>query len=367
MRKKAHNLKIAAISRMNSPFHMDHLLPLCDLLQAKFVTCEDSHYELAQKFYPPQEMELVDSRFLSTEYVKEFYDIIIHSFSWPKKLIDYELMPEKKESKKQLRCLHTPHGNSDKGYHSGIMTNYVHQDICLLYGGHMVDMLKSMDIFDSLKDPVLIGNVRYPYYVKHKAFFDQIADEQVFSKLNPHKKTILYAPTWDDYEQSTSVYEAYNFVLEHLPAKYNVIVKLHPWLIDYAPGKMYHIIGKYENTPNLVFLTEYPPVYPLLARSDIYLGDFSSIGYDFLAFNRPMFFFNPLRRDPSDKSLFLHQCGTEIPLSEGKSILEILENGLREDARFQDKRREVYHYAFGEEKNPESLREEILTLCRKTI
>lgn len=350
---------IAAISRLNCSHHMDHIIPLCELLGGKFVACEESHIELVQKYYPSMPTELIDTEDLSTEFVKEHYDIIIHSFPWPKKLIDYELMPEKKTSRKKIRCIHTPHGNSDKGYYSGIVRNYALQDICLLYGDHMIDMLKKLDVFKDLKDFVIIGNVRYQYYLKHKTFFDKQATEEVFSKLDPKKKTILYAPTWDDFENSTSIYDAYAFVLEELPKEYNLIVKLHPWLGHESIGKVYHIIGKYETTPNVVFLTEYPPIYPLLARSDIYLGDLSSIGYDFLAFDRPMFFFNP-NRELNDPSLFLHKCGTTIPLNEGQNILKFIDDGIRRDKEYRDIRKETYRYAFHEDKSFDNIKDELL-------
>lgn len=329
------------------------------------MTCEESHQELAETFYPNLDIELIDTRILNTEYVKEFYDVIIHSFSWPKKLIDYELMPEKKTSKRIIRCIHTPHGNSDKGYYSGIVRNYSFQDICLLYGDHMIDMLKHMEIYKDLKDFAVIGNVRYAYYQKNQSFFDRLADEKVFNRLDPKRKTIIYAPTWDDFEKSTSIYDAYALVMDNVPKKYNLIVKLHPWLGHESIGKVYHIIGKYETVPNVVFLTEYPPIYPLLQRSDIYLGDLSSIGYDFLAFNRPMFFFNHLQRDEKDRSLFLHQCGTTIPMNENCDILKAIEKGLEEDEKFSKKRQEIYRYAFGESKDPAKLKEEILSICRR--
>ncbi len=355
--------RIAAFLRLDCSHHMDHIIPLCDLLGAKFVACDEDHLELAQRYYPNLETEFLDRRMLHTEYVKEFYDIIIHSFSWPKKLIDYELMPEKETSKRKIRCIHIPHGNSDKGYYSGILRYYVLQDICLIYGDHMIDMLKRLELFSSLKNTLEIGNLRYSYYIKYKAFFDEIADQEIFRKLNPSKKTIIYAPTWDDFEKSTSIYDVYQFVLENLPKKYNLIVKLHPYLGHESIGQVYHIIGKYEAQNDILFLREYPTIYPLLARSDIYLGDLSSIGYDFLAFNRPMFFFNHLQREENDPSLFLHQCGTVIPLQDGTNILSYIENGLANDALFEPKRKKIYQYAFGKPKNPDELKQKLLHLC----
>ncbi len=363
----ATKLKIAAISRINSPHHLDHLLPLCDLFQAPLVTCEESDIGLIKTFYPSCQVQWVNSTKLHTEFIKEHYDIIIHSFSWPKKIIDFELIPGKQTNRKKIRSLHIPHGNSDKGYASGVLGNYVYQDICLLYGDHMLDMLRYHDILKDLKNTVIVGNLRLAYYQKYQPFFDAMAEKKIFSRLDPKKKTILYAPTWDDYEKSTSIFDVYPFVLEQIPREYNLIVKLHPWMLRFESiGKVYHILGKHEDIPNLVFISEYPPIYPLLAKADIYLGDFSSIGYDFLAFNRSMFFFNSSNRPSSDKSLFLHQCGTTISLQEGDQILSLLEKGLRNDSHFASIRKNIYHYAFGPPCDLQKIKKEILGLCQKS-
>lgn len=363
-------LRIAAVSRFNCSHHLDHLAPLCDLFQAKLLTSEDLQYELTQKFYPHIETELIDACLLNPEFLKEHYDVILHSFFWGN-LMDFSLMPEKKTSRRKIRCVFTPHGNSDKGYYCGNLNGYSVNDISLLYGSHMTDMLNKLSI--SVKRPIHMGNLRYLYYQKYRSFFDELTEKEIFSRIDPKKKTILYAPTWNDYENNSSIFDAYSFVMEKLPLQYNLIVKLHPWMGTEASfvtghnliGKILHITAKYENAPGITFVSDFPAIYPLLAKIDIYLGDLSSIGYDFLAFNRPMFFFRPAGRLQEDASLFLHQCGVFIPIDQGDKILAIIEEGVERDSLYKKKREEMYKYAFGPEKDPTILKEEVIAECKK--
>ena len=80
---------------------------------------------------------------------------------------------------------------------------------------------------------------------------------------------------------------------EHL----SLVIKPHPQL----PAE------KIER-PNTLSPHRFPADYPLLNRLDIYIGDMSSIGYDCLAFDKPMFFLNQNDRE----GLYLFGCGVEI-------------------------------------------------------
>src|SRR6185436_7753423 len=95
------------------------------------------------------------------------------------------------------------------------------------------------------------------------------------------------------------------------------IIKLHPLLEQKNPEKFYPII-KYADRKNIVVVHDFPAVFPILSRVDLFLGDFSSVGYDFLAFERPMGFVM------GDKKSLLHTCGAAI--SHGSNIYKQLEN-----------------------------------------
>jgi teichoic acid glycerol-phosphate primase len=109
----------------------------------------------------------------------------------------------------------------------------------------------------------------------------------------------------------------------------------------------------------VLFLDDFPPVYPLLALSDAYLGDFSSIGYDFLRFDRPMYFFNPSKTAlETDRGRFLHRCGLEIPPQENAFDF-IARTWEQNRSHFAPIRQQIYAYAFGQERTLTEVREAI--------
>src|SRR5690606_19404122 len=93
-----------------------------------------------------------------------------------------------------------------------------------------------------------------------------------------------------------------------LPPSINLLVKPHPNTLSLDAPRIEMLIGKYSRG-NLQFLLDFPPIYPLLARVSALLSDRSSIGYDFLHFNRPMLFLDP---NDSPKGRDLLVCGRTV-------------------------------------------------------
>jgi hypothetical protein len=95
----------------------------------------------------------------------------------------------------------------------------------------------------------------------------------------------------------------------------------------------------------------------------------SSIGYDFLAFNKPMFFLNKLGRDSDkDRGLYLFRCGTEVKADQFPSLYPLIEKNLSTDAqRYTSIRKEVYDYTFGPEKPFQQIKEEIIAAYNKPL
>ena len=178
-------------------------------------------------------------------------------------------------------------------------------------------------------------------------------------------RTLFYAPTWKDYEQSSSFFGAMVPLIEHLPPEHQLIVKLHPNLLLQEEFETEEILLKYQDRDRVLFLKDFPPIYPLLSLVDVYIGDMSSIGYDFLSFNKPLFFLNPNERDPSkDLGLYLFRCGIEIKPAEYGQIHSIIDKFFAFELRdFSSLRQEVYAYAFGHPKPLEILKKEIRRLC----
>lgn len=238
------------------------------------------------------------------------------------------------------------------------------EEVALVYGEQMIAFLKRKSVFDQLKAHVVTGNFRYAYYLQNQAFYDSLVESTIFRRLPSAEKTLLYAPTWQDYEKSSSFFDATDPLIHYLPAQWNLIVKLHPNLLLQEEFKVDVLIERYESHPQVVFVTDFPPVYPLLNQIDIYIGDMSSIGYDFLTFDRPLFFLNQNSRDAqSDLGLYLFRCGVEIPPDKYPQIHQIVQNFLEFEVRdFSQIRKEVYNSAFAPNKDLNSLRKEI-TSC----
>ncbi len=230
-----------------------------------------------------------------------------------------------------------PHGNSDKGWKTPFF-EALQSEICLVYGQKMIDFLK-------LKNPkvktISIGNFRRRYFQMHRGFYQKRIEEEIAAHLTQRNKNYLYAPTWEDSEGNGSFWKVFPALFDALPSNCNLLVKIHPNTRRRFEIELEALQGRY-NCPNLLFLPEFPPIYPLLDISSAYIGDMSSIGYDFLSFDKPLFFIHPETADcEKQTSRFLTRCGAEIPLRDIASLFHFKET---EDARF--KRSQVCEYTF---------------------
>jgi hypothetical protein len=320
-------------------------------MQMPLVVTEQETYRMATIFYPQVDVIYKDLSDLSLAYLAEHFDALFESG----KFFAAQLQPFLSlVCKKKMRFIFCPHGNSDKG-HS--LQTQIQQDISLVYADHMIDLLKRTGALQHIQQIVKTGNYRLPFYLSHQSFYDKLAQERFGIYLDPTKKTILYAPTWQDGENPTSFFSSTHALIHQLLGRFNLIIKVHPFLEEFHPAHTYHILSQYEKTPGVIFLQNFPSIYPLLQKCDAYVGDYSSIGYDFLYFNRPLYFL------PGKNKTFslLHDCGVEILLE--SNIGSVIENTW-EDNQMQkeSQRRKVYDYAFGKQRKPEEIREEILKL-----
>ncbi|HSX10516.1 MAG TPA: CDP-glycerol glycerophosphotransferase family protein [Chlamydiales bacterium] len=310
-------------------FHMlDHIAPLAELMQMPLITTEEQNTDLARRYYPQVEVRyLPDLEFRLGEIAEQF-DALFECKFWGADLksLFHHLY------RKEMRLIFCPHGQSDKGIHS--LAQYPLQDIVLIYGDLMIEMLKDLKL--SISNYALVGNYRLQFYRKYQSFYDQLAEEEIFSKLHRNKRTLLYAPTWKDGNQSTSFFNYGPSILSQLPDDWNLIIKLHPLLEQRDPAHFYSIAALADRKPNALLVNEFPPVYPLLSRADAYLGDFSSVGYDYLAFQRPLFFL------PTPHPGRLHACGHTI--DPATNIYTQLDRDCD-----REKQKKLYHFAFGKE------------------
>ena len=122
-------------------------------------------------------------------------------------------------------------------------------------------------------------------------------------------------------------------VIDEVSPYFNLLIRLHPFLNDIYPVETEQI---YSHSSKAIFLNDFPCIYPILQITDGYIGDFSSIGYDFLAFDKPLFF---LERNRGK----IYNCGTQLKGHFGKTI-------LKHKDTLSAVRRQTYHSVFGKEK-----------------
>ena len=232
-----------------------------------------------------------------------------------------------------------PHGQSDKGARSFFFEALQEEKGALVYGQKIIDFMREKKVFAK---PIQIGNFRREYFLKHQAFYKK--EIQL-----PAGKNFLYAPTWDDSESNCSFWTALPDLASRLPVECNLLVKLHPNTIRKFEPEIEILIGRYAKKKNLIFLPSWPPIYPILNQCSAYIGDASSIGYDFLSVDLPMYFLNKNQTVP------LHRCGTSI---DPKTFDFPLED------RFSEERKELYRYTFDPSVNWDQVKGEIDALCR---
>ncbi len=190
----------------------------------------------------------------------------------------------------------------------------------------------------------IVGNFRAKYYSQNRAFYRDFVQK----KFPVKGRTFLYAPTWEDFENNSSFWQALPLLAQTLPDHDTLLVKPHPNTIAANTARLEQLMGKYENQKNILWALDFPPIYPLLEICDVYIGDMSSIGYDFLFFNRPMYFLNAQKRNvKTDEGLYLYRCGVHL-LPEEYETLFLLDKSTQslDEGRFRNIREEVYRYTF---------------------
>ncbi len=349
--------KAACLLYGQETHHLDHLAVLSILLGVPLIVTEENIENHAKLCYPGIHVIHSNYVYVALDTVKN-YDVIFTCL--PRDLFDDIFFLSEQLHQKTLHTIWCPHGNSDKGKNSFFMEALQKEKLALVYGKRMVDFFKEKNVFSQLESYVEIGNYRYDFYQKEKSFYQGLVQRQIKDKLVSGKKTILYAPTWKDRENSSSFFDACSDLIEKLPSSYNLLIKLHPNLVLQEKETTCSIIEKYEGRQNVLFLQDFPPIYPLLDMTDIYLGDMSSIGYDFLAFSRPMYFLNQNERnEQTDSGLYLYQCGVPILPKKYQNIYEIIEKSLPHDGNFSRIRKQIYEETFCKTKTWGSIKSEI--------
>ena len=263
----------------DSKHYIDHLAPFCAEQGWPLIVCEGTIAEMCNRYYP--DLQVIQQSIWDLQLPETI--VSCYPAKWLRSLFP---------STASKKLLWLPHGHSDKGWCQPSF-EVLEKETALVYGHRMEEAIR-------VKNPhintVRIGNFRLRYWKKQKNFYDRIIQEE----LPPlqEKNTYLYAPTWKDREGNGSCDEFLEPLLYKLPPGFTLIIKPHPNTEHQRSAQLRYWQMKWGRKKNVFFLSHFPPIYPLLDRCDAYIGDMSSIGYDYLYFDRPLYLFKSQKEHP---------------------------------------------------------------------
>jgi CDP-glycerol glycerophosphotransferase (TagB/SpsB family) len=333
--------------------YLDHLAPFCSLSNIPLIVTESHFAKIAKKFYPKTKIITNTNYPIIYKFLAENFDII---FSCQLHLLELTVQLMLGTFSDKTTTVWISHGLSDKAFENDVFQALKREKFFLVYGQKMWDAFKAQKIIKKNSNKFILGNFRYHYYLKNKSFYKNLLLKEI-ENLNPSNKTILYAPTWDSAKHPKHLLETFKTLIKNLPKNYNLIIKPHPNTYKQLGFELERIKWESENIKNIFFIKRFPPIYPLIDFCDVYLGDTSSIGYDFLTFNKPMFFLNHNKKDSKKMlSLNLFKCGHEIMPNQYQNIFSIIEKNIENDReKFSNLRKKVYDYSFSKTPDFENL------------
>jgi CDP-glycerol glycerophosphotransferase (TagB/SpsB family) len=159
------------------------------------------------------------------------------------------------------------------------------------------------------------------------------------------RPTVIYAPTWSP---ASSLHVAGEAIIEQLIAsRVNVIAKLHDncYLLDakYAAGIDWRArLARFAGCGQFA-LVDAPDASPYLAASEVMVTDHSSIGFEFLAIDRPLVVFDApdlprVARINPEKIALLRSAAT-VARTAGETAESVLAALAHPDAKSADRRR----------------------------
>lgn len=350
--------------------HIEHLAPLCELFQMPLLVFSERAAAIARRAYPPiqiivktlpEPFRMVDQLVRSPSGLHglaaalQDYDILFYSHLFARAILRRLLSRSGKRAPRVVFC---PHGFSEKQqtWSAGAAL----QDIVLVYGQSTLDQLKCFGAYQYLARYVVTGNYRKAFYDTHKNFYAAWIESSPLSRipLAVTRPTILYAPTWADHVGSSSLHNAIAPLIRNLPETYYLIIKPHPHVDDVTLERVQDVIGLRQN----VFMLHDPVTFPLLQLADIYVGDMSSLAYDFLVLAKPMVFLNQAAgsaTDPAESLLF--RCGPVLAPPDYEQIGKIVDEELAgRGSEYSDRRLALYDYVHASDQTLSVVRDQIV-------
>lgn len=284
----------------NAPHHLDHLIPLAIELDLPVMTRSEALYDLICEFYPKARQIWIPPH----EMLPLSKESVIIS-TLPRFQLELELFLEM-QLYGSFESVFCPHGLSDKELLSSRFEELYKDQKVLLYGLKMGQEIPSSCCF------FYVGNYRKHHFASHRNQYK----EKLLPYLKPFSKAtwkLLWAPTWMDKATGNSYLPQIlrKSLLGKIPEEIEIIFKPHPHLALQIPSLLKEIKEASHTTPNLHYIENVPYIYPLLEMVDSYLGDTSSIGYDFLTTGKPFFSLSKNKDSPWQK------IAMEAPLEKG--------------------------------------------------
>lgn len=225
------------------------------------------------------------------------------------------------------------HGISDKPF--TYERDFSDYRLCLCAGQRQVDRLRRNERNRDMR----FAMVGYPK-------FDHIPSAPVL--FGNSRKTVIYCPTWRKGGLSSiEIFLNYADVIAGLCEDYNLIVKPHPNIFN--PAREFfdaNIVERLESTRGIALIRS-GNVMPWFAQTDVFVGDVSASGYEWLYFSRPMAFLNPqpgvLQPSQDINALtYLWQCGDVC--ADIRGLRELIAKNLQLD-HYRKTREAVLHYS----------------------
>ncbi len=297
-------MKCAGLIFSESFHFIDHLAPFCSLMGWPLIAFEESVAKQCRKYYP--DLEVLEETSLPPCIVTCDNRALLEAAFW---------------GRWTSKILWLPHGLSDKGWKGPFFEALEKEDLLLVYGQKMRDEKKKKKV---AVPQFAVGNFRYEYFKKHREFYESLLESRF-----GEQRFVLYAPTWEDSENNGTFWEAFPKLSEAIPSNQQLLIKVHP----NTERKFSHRLERCKGiAPHIQFLEEFPPIYPILERTDVYIGDMSSIGYDFLLFKRPMVFLRREKTDSSiDPSALLMQAGAQLTIEEIPELFSRLQDPIEQN------------------------------------
>ena len=261
------------------PHHLDHLAPFACMMRCPLWVDDHEIGQMVKKYYPG--IEVIEKNFDLEEASKIADILVVTTKQGPIELKSmYQAL-----GNKYIKIAYLPHGQSDKGLSNPSLRSIQNADIAYIYGALQHQRLEYFGSIKTIGEIRYTGNFRFDYYQKYTKKLDEITNKEIFSKLDPKRQTLIYAPTW-----SSDGFSKYTEELIQKMNGYNLIIKLHPLIEKKFPAQATYFEKFNETQPHCVVTSTFPLVYPILSKIDLYIGDESAMGYDMLAFDKPMYF-----------------------------------------------------------------------------